>query len=192
MGASLLPGNGDNYVICTSSARPVGRDGLLIHETDTDRFYVHNGTTWVYQLGGTNPNLFQAYRTGALNAAASTQATVPFDNVSVAGIGYNTTTGVFTAPVAGLYDNRVSISVITSSNPWRGIVDLYYNGGLWSRLADVTTKVASGDPLTLHGSSNIYCNVSDTIEVKFHNVNGTTTAFAPGFALMWWQVVRVP
>ena len=41
--------------ICTSTTRPAGAavfTGLAIYETDTKRFYIYNGTTWVYS-GGT-------------------------------------------------------------------------------------------------------------------------------------------
>lgn len=33
-------------VICTSSTRPTGFEGLEIYETDTDRTYIHNGSAW--------------------------------------------------------------------------------------------------------------------------------------------------
>ncbi|MGE3448693.1 MAG: hypothetical protein AB7H92_14060 [Microbacteriaceae bacterium] len=34
-------------VICTSSTRPTGFEGLEIYETDTDLSYIHNGTSFV-------------------------------------------------------------------------------------------------------------------------------------------------
>lgn len=34
-------------VICTSATRPTGFEGLEIYETDTNRTWLHNGTSWV-------------------------------------------------------------------------------------------------------------------------------------------------
>lgn len=33
-------------VVCTSSTRPTGFEGLEIYETDTDRVYIHDGSNW--------------------------------------------------------------------------------------------------------------------------------------------------
>ena len=42
-----------NQVIAqvTSASRPTGTEGQVIYETDTGRFYAHNGTTWVQFAG---------------------------------------------------------------------------------------------------------------------------------------------
>ena len=52
-------------VICTSSTRPTGFEGLEIYETDTDKVYVYNGTSWIPtgMVGPTNtwtPTLTQS------------------------------------------------------------------------------------------------------------------------------------
>lgn len=38
-------------VICTSATRPTGFEGLAIYETDTDKMYVHNGSSYI-ETGG--------------------------------------------------------------------------------------------------------------------------------------------
>lgn len=45
---------GGSIIVCTSSTRPTGGslfEGLGIYETDTDRFYMYNGSTWIYRGG---------------------------------------------------------------------------------------------------------------------------------------------
>lgn len=47
-----------NYgvTVCTSTTRPTALDGRPIYETDTDKFYIYNGASWVEAGGGmSNP-----------------------------------------------------------------------------------------------------------------------------------------
>ena len=55
MTVDFLPGTEDNYVVCTSSTRPPGREGTMIYETDTDKTYVYNGSVWSCSSRRTRP-----------------------------------------------------------------------------------------------------------------------------------------
>lgn len=47
MAISQFPDPLDKYTICTSSTRPSGAyEGLMIYESDTNRAYIFDGTTW--------------------------------------------------------------------------------------------------------------------------------------------------
>ncbi len=60
--------------VVTSGTRPTGGalfDGLVIYETDTDRFYVYNGTAWIPQ------------GQGAVICTSGTRPAAPFDGLHI-------------------------------------------------------------------------------------------------------------
>lgn len=60
-------------IVCGSSTRPTGASlftGLAIYEIDTKRFYIYDGTTWIY-------------RGGVWACTSSTRPSAPFDGLSI-------------------------------------------------------------------------------------------------------------
>jgi len=77
----------------------------VLATVDSSVTYVSSGNTWrVADLYSTKNTKVKAWRTGALALPAATYTTIVFDNeVQDTQNIYNTSTGVFTAPVTGEY-----------------------------------------------------------------------------------------
>ena len=105
------------HVVCTSATRPSSPDtGAMIYETDTGKSYIWDGSAWQQiAVSGSSPTLdtltVSGYRYSPNIPMFSASGTVGTPGnwntyVSVtANVGnhFNTTTGIFTAPVTAFY-----------------------------------------------------------------------------------------
>ena len=104
--------------VCTSTTRPLNPYvGQTILETDTKRLYIYNGSTWEYVAGGLP--LYAARVTGAtpvLSAGVWTSLTwnaTSYDYNS----NMNAGTGLYTVPIAGIYEISASAKYSGNNNP---------------------------------------------------------------------------
>jgi hypothetical protein len=78
---------------------------------------------------------------------------------------YNTTTGVYTIPIQGIYQIRYAEYFSASGS----VIDIYKNGTVYRNVATYGATAYSGN-----GVDTIQCNASDTIELRVNS--GTLTS----------------
>ena len=151
-GVNTLTGQG--HIICTSSTRPTSiATGTMIFETDTNKVLMYNGTTWIVTNWiGTWPS-FWVYRT----SSTSTPGIVVFNTVRQnINSNYSASTGLFTAPVSGLYSFsgqsiangagdwwcfKINTNTLLGPTPYKDTVGAGYN----NLAATINTTLALGD-----------------------------------------------
>lgn len=128
-----------------------------------------------YSLGTmTNPYKFSAYRNASLNSGNGADAIVTFDTkLFDTGTNYSTSTGLFTAPIAGFYNFYWNVHTTNSTLYWLSF--LYKNGttfvvGSAYNSANVTTQFGS------HGSIKMQLAANDTIGIYSRSNGGTAVA----------------
>jgi C1q domain-containing protein len=124
-----------------------------------------------------NPYKFFAYMGNATSANASLAALVKFDTeVYDTGSHYSTSTGLFTAPLAGYYKFEGSLSTDTSSPDSFGAW-IYKNGGAHLYLGNYTypTGLSSTDIGVNFTTPRLSLAQNDTIAVWARNTNATNT-----------------
>ena len=92
--------------------------GQQFFETDTKKLFMYSGSAWVLvsNLTLSYYPTFWVYKT----AAITTAQTVIFDSVREnVGSNYSTTTGLFTAPVSGVYEFHASCINQISGTAWK-------------------------------------------------------------------------
>ena len=74
--------NGLKPGVCTSSTRPAAPyEGQLIYETDTDRFWFYNGSSWVW-CGGKAPRV-SVFRTAAQSVSTGSNTLLTWNSENV-------------------------------------------------------------------------------------------------------------
>lgn len=123
----------------------------------------------------TNPYKFYGYRNAALNSVATTTTAIVFDTeLYDTSSNFNTTTGVFTAPVAGYYQFTANMVLSTATN--RMILMVYKNGAEAYRMQDVgTATIGTGGV-----SPPLLLAISDTVDIRYYVLNAI--AFTTGSA----------
>jgi hypothetical protein len=101
--ATQWPAVTTGTIICTSTTRPASPfEGQTIYETDTKKELRWSGAAWlVTNYLTANWPSFNVFR---VSTQTTTSTTVKFDNVNYdTGSNYSGSTGLFTAPVNGVY-----------------------------------------------------------------------------------------
>jgi hypothetical protein len=143
-------------IVCTSSTRPSSPvEGMTIYETDTDKVYVHNGTTWI-EFGSINA--WTTY-TPTFNNITSAAGTFAYKiNGKTLYLRFKFTAG--TATATGLCYFSLPASTISTNQ----------SGGGSSTMANWLTDVSSTN-FILNGGSNVtsgnsvVCTGSAVIEI---------------------------
>ena len=163
--------------VVTSTTRPASPyEGQVIYETDTNRVLVWDASAWlqipVLDSGGRlliqNQVAFQAK--GPVNAAAPGTNPVIFSKVDLnIGNGYSTTTGRFTAPVAGTYFVTWSFLTANANDTYRFYLRKNGNqiGDLHLRMD--TTATGSEFSTNAHRNWIISLNVGDYLTISFNS-----------------------
>ena len=127
---------------------------------------------WATAGGGYSPDMFGVTKNGNQSFSAGTWTKIT-SWTELYDIGADFTTPTFTVPVTGYY----SFSPIartyssTSSGSNRQVLALYNNGSVVRYLA-ATTNLTD---CTLNGSTTLYLNVNDNVEVYIYNDNSSPT-----------------
>jgi hypothetical protein len=191
-----------------------GITGRFYYATDTGILYYDFGTGWVAMLppdggittakladaavsvaktGAGNSGLaqgaFSAYRSAALNAAASgTPLAIVFgtDEFDVSG-WFDVATGVFTPQVAGYY--RLSARVGMSSSPTppgSQLLMLQKNGADFRRLDRMQDISSSGEGV--NGTTTVQANgTTDAFRISFTQSGYSTLTIGVGASLCYFQ-----
>lgn len=94
---------------------------------------------------------------------------------------YNTGTGVYTVPVAGIYEVSALIDFSANATGVR-LVGFYRNGSLVA-YGERKNGVSGGESTYCHGNTSFLCNVGDTLSVTATQTSGSTlTSGADGVA----------
>jgi hypothetical protein len=119
-----------------------------------------------------NPYKFSAYRSSTWTTSSG-GATIVFNTESFdTSANYSTSTGLFTAPVAGFYQFNTSVGDGGSA---RALLALYKNGTEYIRLYDSNT--VSAGPLDVGGAAFIQLATSDTIGINLLTASNVTGGF---------------
>lgn len=96
------------------------------------------------------PYKFSAYRNSALNATSTPSAIVFDTSVFDTGSNYSTSTGRFTAPIAGFYQFSATAEIINAGGgAHRGYIALFKNGTEFVRGLDTNYPSAGSDVFTV-------------------------------------------
>lgn len=176
---TAFDGDEEFYVVDDDDGTPVSR-----------RMTVENvaaGLAARTELSGTYAPLIQAGAKGWRNSAwtitgpAGTYVTVPFDSETYdTGTIFNTSTGEFTVPSAGIYAVKSRISVTFGANTERWLYAAFVNGTEMARGTDTTFVTGMGN-MALQVAADLKLNASDVVTFRVNQVSGTLRALEVGF-----------
>jgi len=120
-----------------------------------------------------NPYKFKVYRDAAWNTPNNASATVIFDTVAYdTGTNYSTSTGEFTAPIAGFYHFDYNVSGVTVASGALFSAYLSHNGNPDSAADSLISSNSGGPFWGLSSGSDIQLSANDTVSVVIGDASG--------------------
>jgi hypothetical protein len=124
-----------------------------------------------------------SYTSTAGNAISSSEAAIVFATKDYDTNGtMNTSTGVYTVPVAGKYrvSTLITLAATTLSTSQQVFIDLYKNGSFFKNL---NTSLGNGtnNNYRTSGTATVQCNAGDTIQVNGASSVSTTLLTSAGY-----------
>jgi len=185
--AKAFPNTGVTTGLSTDRSAMTGMGaGQQFFETDTNKTYVYNGSSWIQE---------NDYTVGAMSVDSSGRLSLPYQPVASGsmdfGVGiwgpafyignnlvinrgshYNTSNGRFTCPVSGAY--ALFFQAIAWCSPGYGYVDIYKNGSFIMPFAHYNLSTLSGGNNWANVNLNavINCSASDYLQFYIRTVSG--------------------
>jgi|HubBroStandDraft_3_1064219.scaffolds.fasta_scaffold00795_6 hypothetical protein len=142
---------------------------LIIYTGASSKNNVTTQSAYVTQpsIISANPTYFQAYLNAPQTVSASTPTTVIFNTTnSNVGSGYNTGTGVFTAPTTGFYQFNCILEGIMNTTGAQTDFVMALTGSVQSfRLAQVSSNAFDGNAIVQSGAWAMPMTAGDTVQV---------------------------
>lgn len=177
----------DSVVIeCTSSTRPSSpHEGMLVYETNTDRYASYNGTSWVYIAWNSSSGRV-AFHYGSPWAPGLVSQNVPTatwtDVIWYQGYplsapyydpagfrsGGGASTAQPTAPISGLFSFDCNVQFTTAWTDTAASIRLDISGTLIYRAGDTDRGYIAGS------WPQVEVLTSDTIKVQVYQASGST------------------
>jgi len=120
-----------------------------------------------------NPYKFKVYRDAAWNTPNNSSATVIFDTIIYdTGSNYSTSTGEFTAPIAGFYHFDYCLSSVVVNSGALFAANLYHNGIPDSAADSLISSASGGSFWGLSSGTDIHLAANDTVSVVIGDASG--------------------
>ena len=165
---------GHGVEICTTATRPASpSNGTLIFDTDTNQLLVRVGSNWVSPMNN-QAVVFCGERNAAGGHTGTWIANTAFVNTNTA---YNTSTGIFTVPVAGNY--FCSFWGLGWFGAGYGYLRLKKNGSNYGPFAHWNASGSVSNQWSLPTLNTIVsCAKNDTLNFHVDVVNGNTGIYS--------------
>jgi len=182
---TVLTTSGDTYInFGITSDNSTGEDAMVAQNgsaiiSSTSRLSFETGpipiTGWSSNTlvsSDADTRVVAANYTSNDGASYASAATVKFEDlVKDTHSVYNTTTGVYTVPVAGWYNIESAIQIVSLPNNAWAYLGVKVDGALHTRGSVVRNGIGSSDDFGVDVTTTIHLNVGQTIEISYNSSN---------------------
>jgi hypothetical protein len=183
---SLRWGDGQGFYRSAANEISVSTNGTLRQTLKSDGSWLFGTTATQWKLdasdrmfnpGNTQPS-FSAYRsTSQTSGSVVIFDTELFDQGGV----YNNTTGVFTAPVDGVYAITWTVDIFNNSGSGvQWVVALSYNNGASTYSASTNSTIATGNAHQVSGAMHLRLAANDTLRISVPALSANFSARSAG------------
>lgn len=150
--------------------------GLVVWEQSTSQFWQYSGTAWkLLPFGAGNPTAI-GVQTSTISVPDSTYTGVTYTTTTLTG-GVTHSAGVFTVPVAGLYQVTAQLNWATGATGTFREVDIdrsQNSGSTWSTLGLQRSYNSAATTAYEVATVTLDCNAGDQIRVRAYQNSGST------------------